>query len=139
MITTNTANTILKAFFGQTSSFSIASTCYIGLSTTTPKNDGSNFTEPAESAGYARTLLGTSNSSTGWIMDTPANNTIKNTNQIIFFPEATESWGTVTHFGLFSAKTGGTPVFWGALTASVAVPVGYIPIFRAGALSVTLT
>jgi len=138
MIVTNVANNILKCLFGQQSSVSLASTCYIGLSTTTPDSDGSNFTEPASTTGYLRSLLGNSSNSVTYLMATPSDGSTKN-NNIIFFPEATEGWGTVTHFGIFSAKTGGTPIFWGALTASVAVPTGYIPIFRVGSLSVSLS
>ena len=59
MITRNTANKILEGFFGRQGNFSLASTCYIGLSTTTPDAAGSNFSEPSSSSGYARVMLGT--------------------------------------------------------------------------------
>jgi len=138
MITQSTANSILNAFFGRSSSVSIASTCYIALSTTTPNATGGNFTEPSSDGGYARVLIGSSNQSNTFLMSAASNGAISNTDNIIFFPEARTSWGTITHFGLFTSKTGGTPVMWGALSSSVSVPSGYIPIFRAGALNVSL-
>lgn len=138
MITKTTANSILNAFFGRSQYASLASSCYIGLSTTTPAADGSNFTEPASSAGYARTFLGTYNQSNTYQMDAAADGRISNSSKIIFFPEATASWGTVTYFGIFTTATGGTPILYGALTSSVAIPSGYIPIFRAGNLTVSL-
>ncbi|MBR3891428.1 MAG: hypothetical protein IKJ30_05100 [Bacilli bacterium] len=108
------------------------------MSTTTPDAAGSNFSEPSSSSGYARVMLGTQGQSNTYVMDAAVNGSICNTSNIIFFPEATASWGTVTHFGLFSSKTGGTPILWGALSSSISIPSGYIPIFRAGALTVSL-
>lgn len=138
MITVNTANQILNAFFGRVNNVTLGSTCYIGLSTTTPAANGDNFTEPASGTGYARVLVGSYSQSNTQLMDAAANGSISNTNNIIFFPEATATWGTITHFGLFSSKTGGTPIMYGALSSSISVPSGYIPIFRAGALTVSL-
>lgn len=138
MITINTANQILNCFFGRTNNVSLGSTCYIALSTTTPSADGSNFTEPASGTGYARVLIGNYSQTNTQLMTAASNGSISNTDNIIFFPEATSSWGTITHFGLFSAKTGGIPIMYGALSSSISVPSGYIPIFRAGALTVSL-
>lgn len=138
MITKATSNSILNAFFGRVNTVSLASTCYIGLSTTTPNANGENFTEPSESTGYAKVLLGHYNQSNTQLMEAAADGSICNTNNIIFFPEATASWGTITHFGIFTSKTATTPIMWGALSSSIAVPSGYIPIFRAGALTVSL-
>ena len=138
MITQLTANSILNAFFGRSQYPSLAPTCYIGLSTTTPDASGNNFTEPAEDTGYAKVFIGTYSQSNTQLMSPASAGTISNTNNIIFFPEATSSWGTITHFGIFSSKTATTPIMWGALTSSISVPSGYIPIFRAGALNVSL-
>lgn len=138
MITHNTANSILNAFFGRSSQISLASTCYIGLSTTTPTATGSDFTEPDIDNGYSRVLIGNYNQSNTQSMAAASEGSISNTNNIIFFPEATSSWGTITHFGIFNNKTGGIPIMWGTLSTSINVPAGYIPIFRAGALTVSL-
>lgn len=127
MIVRSKANEILASLFPnntQTGKYT-----YIGLSTTTPTETGANFTEPASSTGYKRMKLDK--------MGTPADGQVENTD-IIFFPESVASWGTITHFGLFSAQSSGTPYLWGALNSSVAVATGYIPIFRANALIVGL-
>lgn len=138
MITQNTANSILNAFFGRQNTVSLAPSCYIGLSTTQPSVTGENFTEPAESTGYARAFLGNYNQSQTIMMDAASEGTISNGSNIIFFPEATATWGTISYFGIFTAKSGGKPIMWGALTTPISVPSGYIPIFRAGALNVSL-
>ena len=138
MITNATANSILNAFFGRTNQISLASTCYIGLSTTTPTATGDNFTEPSEANGYAKVLIGNYNQSNTMLMEAASGGSISNTNSIIFFPEALASWGTITHFGIFTSKSSSTPIMWGALSSSITVPSGYIPIFRAGALTVSL-
>ena len=138
MITKTTANAILNAFFGKSQYASLASSCYIGLSTTTPDSEGKNFTEPSTETGYSKVFLGTYNQSQTQLMDSASSGTISNTSNIIFFPEATTAWGTITHFGIFTSKTATTPIMWGALTSSISVPAGYIPIFRAGALNVSL-
>lgn len=112
--TTSKANSILTT--------SITSTTYIGLSTTTPTAAGGNFTEPGSTTGYERAQFGT--------QDTSKTAQIAN-GAIIFFNESLgDGYGTVTHFGLFSSKTGGTPFFIGELTASMAIGAGYVPIFR---------
>ncbi len=138
MITNATANSILNAFFGRTNQISLASTCYIGLSTTTPTATGDNFTEPPEANGYAKVLIGNYNQSNTMLMEAASGGSISNTNSIIFFPEALAGWGTITHFGIFTSKSSSTPIMWGALSTSITVPSGYIPIFRAGALTVSL-
>lgn len=138
MITNATANSILNAFFGRTNQISLAPTCYIGLSTTTPTVTGENFTEPSEANGYSKVLIGNNSQSNTLLMDAASGGSISNTNNIIFFPEATASWGTITHFGIFTTKTSSTPIMWGALSTPITVPSGYIPIFRAGALTVSL-
>lgn len=53
------------------------------------------------------------------------------------FPTATASWGTVTHFGLFDAASGGNLLAWAALSASKTVGSGDIARFAAGALDLT--
>ena len=129
MIVRSKANAILSGLFPNGSSGGT----YIGLSTTTPNENGGNFTEPTvgSTTGYKRAKVE--------VMGTPSDGQIQNTD-IIFFPESLgDGWGTITHFGLFSAQTGGTPYFWGELTgSSVQIPAGYIPIFRADALIVGL-
>ena len=84
MITNATANSILNAFFGRTNQISLASTCYIGLSTTTPDANGNNFTEPASETGYSKVLIGNYNQSNTMLMDAASEGTISNSSNIIF-------------------------------------------------------
>lgn len=108
----------------------IKSTVYVGLSTTTPTETGGNFTEPSSATGYARPLFGTVDSSKQAQVANGA---------IIFFNETLGSgYGTVTHFGLFSSATGGTPFFTGELTSPLTIGAGYVPIFRARQLVIGL-
>ena len=67
--------------------------------------------------------------------------------RIIYFPEAItqDGWGLITHFGIFSNKTGvGTPtsptlLVWGTLSGGgVSVPQNTVPLFRPNQLMVTL-
>lgn len=116
---------------------------YIGLSTTTPSTDGTNFTEPSASAGYSRAFICTYNAGAGWNnkMTTTASGGVgtSTSNDIIFFPEATASWGTVTHFGLFASATATTPVIFGELTNPVTIQANYVPLFRTGQLIITIS
>lgn len=112
--TTSQANSILQS--------NIKPTTYIGLSTTTPTAAGGNFTEPGSATGYARAQFGT--------QDTSKVAQIAN-GAIIFFNESLGSgYGTVTHFGLFSSASGGTPFFIGELESAMPIGAGYVPIFR---------
>lgn len=148
MITRTKANSML---YDLIRSVSGSNTTYywIGLSTTTPDVNGNNFTEPVipegavDDDGQAITVNEYQRVSLADIMGTPSNAIIKN-DAIIFFNEAEHySWGTVTHFGIFSSKTAGTPIFWGEIkdasgNLGVAVPQNHIPIFRAGKLQIGL-
>lgn len=114
------------------------SNCYIALSTTAPNADGTNFTEPSSASGYARSIIGLSGTTATQVMSVPSAGASSNTS-IIFFPEATASWGTVTHFGLYSSATGGNLVLYGTLTNPIAVAANYVPLFRVGNFSLTLS
>lgn len=129
------AQNALKGFLGQTGA-PILFRCYMGLSTTTPSSDGSNFTEPDAAAGYARALIGIDGQSGTQLMEVEGASAAND--QIIFFPEATSTWGTVTYFGLFSAASGGVPLIYGALSSSVSVPANYVPLFRVGSFTLSL-
>lgn len=148
MIDTSVGNAFLNDLFGRggkTYPLPTASECWIGVSTTTPSIGGSGtitgFTEPAASTGYARTLLGKYNQSGTYVMSAAANSSITNGQNFIFFDEAKTGgggFGTVTYFGLFSAKTGGTPILAGQLTTSVTVAEGNVLIFRPNNLTVSM-
>jgi len=57
---------------------------------------------------------------------------------VITFAAPTANWGTVTHFGIFDASSGGNLLFHGALTASRVINNGdAAPEFAADALTIT--
>ena len=73
---------------------------------------------------------GTANASTGTTGVTSNNN-------IISFPSPTGSWGTVTHFGILDAASGGQLLFHGALTVPQIVNTSNTVSFAVGALQIT--
>lgn len=107
---------------------------YVALSTADPTEDGSGIAEPADT--YARQAV------TGSPRFTQGagggdEREAANTNNIEF-PEATASWGSITHFALFDAASGGNMLIHGALTNPVSVGAGETVRFKAGDLAVTL-
>lgn len=136
--TYNASTSILNALTGKAQNVSLLSNCYLGLSSTAPEKDGSNFTEPEASTGYARAVVGLANQAATQVMGTPSEGSITN-KDIIFFPEAGTSWGTLTHFGLFTAPTGGTLILYGSLSTPITVAANYVPLFRAGNFTLNLS
>lgn len=107
-----------------------ATTLYIGLSTSTPNDAGGNFTEPSGN-NYSR--LATT------AADWSAASAGAKTNSAAFeMPEASGSWGTITHVGLFEASSGGTPILWAALAASRAITTGDVLRIPAGDFDISL-
>lgn len=105
-------------------------TIYVALSTADPTDDGSGAAEPSGN-GYARV------ETAGADWDASSGGATANANAITF-PEASGSWGTVTHFALYDAATNGNMLAHGALDSSAAVSSGETPRFSAGELDVTL-
>jgi hypothetical protein len=75
------------------------------------------------------------NNGTNW---PAASGGAKSNGAAITFPQATASWGTVTHFGILDAATSGNLLCWGALSASKTIDAGDTPSFAAGELDITL-
>lgn len=121
-------NKILDHIFGKGSYTPPA--IYVGLSTANPLDDASGLAEPSGN-GYARVETETVdwNAASGGSLD--------NANEIIF-PEATGSWGTITHFALFDADTSGNMLAHGALSQSKAIDNGDTAKFAVGDLGVSL-
>lgn len=105
-------------------------TIYVGLSTAEPLDDSSGLAEPSGNA-YARV------STTGTDWNTASGGALDNANEITF-PEATGSWGTITHFALFDAATGSNMLAYGALSTSKTIGSGDTAKFAAGDLDVSL-
>jgi hypothetical protein len=117
-------NEILDHILG-TGAYTMPTTVYVGLSTGS-FNDDNSGTELSGS-GYARQSIAFNAASNGTADNSGA----------VDFPAATGSWGTVSHFGLFDASTGGNLLIHGALTASKAVATGDILRVAAGDMDIT--
>lgn len=113
------------AFGSQASTF--PATLYLGLSTTAPTNSGGNITEPGGN-GYARVSV--ANNNTTW-PNTGTDRT-KSNGIAIAFPTATGSWGTISHWVVMTASSGGAMIAWGELTTPLAVGDTVTPTFAIG-------
>ncbi len=121
-------NKILDHLMGKTSY--AMPTIYVALSTADPLETGAGLAEPSGN-GYAR------QATAGDDWNAAASGATDNASAIVF-AEATGSWGTLTHFALFDAISGGNMIGYGALTVSKVVTSGDTVSFAAGALDATL-
>ena len=121
-------NEILDHIFGKGSY--TPPTIYVGLSTADPGDDGTGLSEPSGN-GYARVQTAASdwNSASGGSLDNA---------EVIEFSEATGDWGTVTHFALFDAASGGNLLAHGSLSQSKSIAGGDTARFAAGDLDVSM-
>lgn len=110
-----------------------AGSIYMGLSTTTPGLNGTNWTEVA-TGGYARQAL-TLDTTT---FLTPSNRTIVNANPI-YFPTATADQLQVNAWGLFSVATGGIPMIYGTLSQPRINKLGNRLYYPAGAFKISMS
>jgi hypothetical protein len=127
------ANQMLNILFGKATN-SFPDTLYVGLSSTTPADGGTNVTEPSGGS-YARVAV--TNNSTNWPTATSRS---KSNGLPITFGAATADWlsgASLTHFVVYDALTSGTMVAWGALTTSITVTAGTQPSFTTGSLVIS--
>jgi len=106
--------------------YTSATDVYVGLHTTATNDDDSG-TE-VSGGSYAREVV---------TFAAPSGGASSN-DALVSFTPATASWGTVTHFGIYDASTGGNLLYWGALTVSKTVDNGDIFTIPSGNLTVTL-
>lgn len=122
-LSTYAKNLIVNGVFrGQ--AVTLPSNIYVGLYTAAPTDAGGG-TEVSGNA-YARQAV---------TYGAPTDGVAENTE--ITFPTPTGSWGTVTHFGLFDAASGGNLLAWDALSASRAVATDDTVTIAANALTLT--
>lgn len=126
-------NTVLNNIFGATP-FTSSPTLYLGLSTASIADDGTGAAEPTGGS-YERITV--ANDKVSWSTATGANNKIDNLVELIF-PEATGGWGTVTHFFLSDAASGGNILISGTLGASKVVEVGDVARFPVGSIVIAI-
>lgn len=103
---------------------------YLGLSTAEPAEDGTDLAEPSGNA-YERVQTSASdwNISAGGSLDNLSD---------VTFAMATGNWGTITHFAMFDAATGGNILAYGSLSPSKVISSGDIAKFVAGDLVLSL-
>ncbi len=125
-------NRVLNHFFGATASTAPA-TLYLGLSTTTIADDGTNITEPSGN-GYARVAV--TNNSTNF----PAASGGSKSNGAIFtFPQASGSWGTIIDFFLSDASSAGNLFGYGTFSVAKAISSGDTLSIQIGQLTLTVS
>lgn len=86
-------------------------TLYLGLSTTDP---ASSVTEPSGN-NYSRATVAAAD----WAAASAASPATITTTAAVSMPVPSGSWGTCTHFVLYSAATGGVLYRYGALDSSI--------------------
>ncbi|HWS73671.1 MAG TPA: hypothetical protein VN324_00885 [Quisquiliibacterium sp.] len=135
-------NKLIDAVFrGQ--SLGAPATFYVALFTAASACDAATVTE-VSGGSYARVAV--TSSLANWAGTQSAGSTTASSgtggatsnNAAITFPAPTANWGAVTHFGLYSASSGGDLWICQALTTAKTVNNGdAAPSFSAGALTVT--
>lgn len=131
---TNTMETSMLDHIYTDPAFSPPATLYLGLSSTTPAEDGSNVTEPSGGA-YARVAHAAAQMDAA-VAGAPSS---KDNGTELAFPQASASWGAqLTHALLYSASTGGTLYAYGALTVNKTIDAGDVARFSAGDYILTM-
>jgi hypothetical protein len=111
-------------------SYSAPATMYLGLFTSVTDGEVPTLTE-VSGGSYARAAI--TNDATSW---SRTGNVVSNDN-LITFTTATGSQGTVTHWGLWDASSGGNLLVYGTLPAATAINNGTTFRVAAGQIVVT--
>lgn len=112
----------------KTAAYSQPAAIYVALSTADPLDTGAGLAEPSGN-GYTRVQHDS------W--DVAASRASENTG-VITFPEATGAWGTITHFALFDASSGGNMLGHGQLGTARVVVAMDTPSFADGAIDISV-
>ncbi len=108
-----------------TGAYTMPSTVQIGLSTGS-FNDDNSGTELTGN-GYARVAITFAAASSGSAA----------TNATVTFPTATGSWGSVSHYGIFDAASGGNLLIHGSFSSAKTIGTGDVFRINSGDLTVT--
>jgi hypothetical protein len=119
-------NALINATLRNTT-YTSPTTVYAGLFTTDPTDAGSG--SEVSGSGYARKAI---------TFAAPSNGVTTNSAAACEFDQATGSWGTITHFGIFDALTTGNLLYHGALTTSKTIASGDVFKFATSSVTVTL-
>lgn len=114
---------------------------FVGLLTAAPSDLGGGTEVTGGSYARAEVTSGTGawnntqGNTTG--TSTGADGTIENA-AAVNFPTPTAAWGTVTHFAVYDAASGGNLLFYAALSIPKTINTGDSVSFAAGALSLQI-
>lgn len=97
--------------------FTTPGTVYLALFTAAPNESGGG----TEVTGGSYARLAITNNSTNW---PAASGGLKSNGIALTLAAATASWGTVTHWALFDAASGGNMLFFGAVSPSKLIESG---------------
>lgn len=131
-ITYYSGNRVLDYNFGGTA-YSVPSSYYFGLSSTSINIDGSGATEPSGGS-YSR--IGFTNNKTNW--GNASNASLTNA-AAIQFPESSASWGTITYVAMWDASTSGNIWWFDALSPARTVASATTVLFAIGAVTIQMT
>jgi len=119
-------NALINATLRNTT-YTSPTTVYAGLFTSDPTDAGSG--SEVSGGSYARKAI---------TFAAPSNGVTTNSAAACEFDQATGSWGTITHFGIFDALTSGNLLYHGALTTSKTIASGDVFKFATSSVTVTL-
>lgn len=125
-LTNYAENKLLDHAFGG-STFTQPGAYYLGLSTADPTEDGSGLAEPSGN-NYARTQIGSFSAASG---------RAKSNSAEVQFPVASGPWGTLTHYVVVDAASGGNILAHGALADPDTVVSGGAPVLPIGEITIT--
>jgi hypothetical protein len=128
-LTNYTENQIINHVF-RTGSFVKPTGLWVGLILSATDLEAGLVTE-VSAAGYAR--IARAPLDANWNASVTTGTTANTAS--LQFPAATADWGTVTHFGIWDAATGGNLLIYAPLTAARTITNGTTPSFGAGALT----
>lgn len=100
-------------------------TVYLALYTSDP-TDADTGTE-VSGGGYARQVI---------TFGAPSNGVTSNSATVLF-PVATANWGTITHFGIRDASTGGNLLFYGQFDTAKTIQTGDQVIINISGITIT--
>lgn len=106
--------------------YSSPTTVYMGLYTSDPGDD--NTGTEVSGGSYARQIVSVTTATAG----------IVTSSADVTFPQATGSWGTISHIGLLDAVTAGNLLMHTALTTSKTIDEGDIFKVPTGSLTASL-
>lgn len=126
---------------GQLLSNTSPASLYVGLFTVAPADAGGGTEVTGNNYGrvaIARSLAAWAGTqSAGSTVVSSGTGGVTSNNAAITFPTPSGTWGTVTHFGIFDAVSGGNLWFWGALSVAQTINSGNGVSYPIGQLQLT--